>query len=988
MKTFITKKHINTGFVIGLLILLTINVLTYLNTSRHLSDEGTTGTALKIISYSDALVYKAADAESDRRGYLLTESGQFLMKYDRSINEIDTIFGNIKILASDNPKLKPAIDSLGILLSDRTDPIKELSDVRENKLTSPGELTGLLNRSIQRQERIKFVVSEIQREEREFINRLNAENKASSKYILIQIIIGSMIGFIVLITGLVILNKNLTRRAESEKALEENMNWFSTTLKSIGDGVIVTNHLGDITFMNPVAQNLTGWREDEAKGIYLEHVYNLISEDTKERIENPVRTVFKKGELVSHSGKTLLLNKDGMEIPIDLSASPIVSNGRSLDGVVLVFRDMSERRKAEREILRNQKFIQRISESIPNILYVYNVTDSKLIYINKQIKELLGYLPEDVLNREGGFLKDYIHPDDFEAVSDKYKKFNESSDTHVLESEYRIRNSSGDWRWLRSYDVIFSRNDEGLPFQILGTALDITEKKHLEEQIRRYSQHLEEVVERRTSELRLTNERLQEEIIDRINAEKNISEAEEKFRSLVEYSLVGIYIIQDGCFVYVNPKLEEIFGYNHNELTGVNLLDVVESEYMNAVNENTSKILKNEKSDTQYSFKAIRKNGRLIDVDVRGTRMKYKGKMAIIGTLQDITERKEAEDALREQEEYLRTVINSAPNIIYVKDWEGKFKLVNGAASEYYSMKPSEILGKTEAELGKEKDIQKIIEEDREVMNTFEPLIIPEEKFEDEKTGNEKWMQIIKVPLKVKDEKKQVLCILTDITARKMAEENIRTSLKEKELLLQEIHHRVKNNLQIIVSLLKLQSRYISDKRDLEIFNKSRARVETMALIHEKLYRSANLENIHVGNYLCDLTSQILKAYGADSTKVNLEVKSDDVRVGIDTAIPCGLIVNELVSNSLKHAFRINQKGSIEINVNREDCNITLNFKDNGVGLPKHFSLEETKSLGLQLVSTLVKQLDGTIDIDSSSNGITYKMRFPEVVYKNRVNTD
>lgn len=161
-----------------------------------------------------------------------------------------------------------------------------------------------------------------------------------------------------------------------------------------------------------------------------------------------------------------------------------------------------------------------------------------------------------------------------------------------------------------------------------------------------------------------------------------------------------------------------------------------------------------------------------------------------------------------------------------------------------------------------------------------------------------------------------------------------------------------------------------------------------MALIHEKLYRSANLENIHVGNYLCDLTSQILKAYGADSTKVNLEVKSDDVRVGIDTAIPCGLIVNELVSNSLKHAFRINQKGSIEINVNREDCNITLNFKDNGVGLPKDFSLEETKSLGLQLVSTLVKQLDGTIDIDSSSNGITYKMRFPEVVYKNRVNTD
>ena len=985
MKTIIEKKYINTGFVIGLLMLLTINILTYLNTSRHLDDEGLTDSALKIIRYTDVLVYRVADAESSRRGYLLTESGQFLMQYDRSIGQIDTIYKSIKILTSNTPELKPVIDSLGILLSDRGDLVKELSELREIELKSPGEQVNLLNRGMQTQKRIKSIVSVIQKKEREFINRLNAENNSSSKYILIQILIGSIIGFIVLITGLVFLNRNLRRRVESEKALEESMNWFSTTLKSIGDGVIVTNRPGDITFMNPVAQTITGWREDEAKGIYLEHIFNILSEDTKERLENPVRAVFKKGEHVSYSGKTLLLNKDGLEIPIDLSASPIVSNGSSLTGVVLVFRDMSERRKVEREISRNQKFIQRVSESIPNILYVYDVTDSKLIYINKQVQELLGYVPEDILNKEGGLFKDYIHPDDYRVLTEKYKEFNESPDTHVLESEYRIRNSGGEWRWLRSYDVIFSRNDEGLPVRILGTALDITEKKLLEEQIKRYSQHLEEVVERRTSELRLTNEKLQEEIIERINAEKNISEAEEKFRSLVEYSLVGIYIIQDGCFVYVNPKLEEIFGYTHNELIGINCLDVVDSEYRNLVGENIRKRLENEMNDIQYSFKAVRKSGRLIDVEVRGTKMEYEGKMAIIGTLQDISEQKEAEDALREQEEFLRTVVNSAPNIIYVKDWEGKFKLVNKAASEYYSMEPSEILGKTEAELGKETDIQKISGEDMEVMSTFEPLIIPEEKFEDAESGNEKWMQIIKVPLKVKDNKRQVLCIITDITARKLAEENIRTSLKEKELLLQEIHHRVKNNLQIIVSLLKLQSKYIFDNRDLEIFNKSRARVETMALIHEKLYKSTDLENIDVGNYLCDLTAQILKAYGVDSSQVNLDVKSDNVSVGIDTAIPCGLIVNELVSNSLKHAFRINQLGNIKMKICKEDNNIVLYLSDDGVGLPKDFNLEETESMGLQLVTTLVKQLDGTINIESSRNGVNFIMKFPEMKYKNRV---
>jgi len=981
MKTIIEKKYINTGFIIGLLILLTINILTYLNTSRHLDDEGLTNTALKVIRYTDVLVYRVADAESKRRGYLLTESGQFLMQYNHSVNQIDTVFGSIKVLTSDTPELKPAVDSLSFLLFRRGDVIKELSEFRESK---PGEQADLINRGMQTNERIKSIVSEIQKEEREFINRVNAESSKSSEYILMQIIIGSVIGFIVLIAGLVFLNKNLRRRVESEKALEENMNWFSTTLKSIGDGVIVTNHLGDISFMNPVAQLLTGWREDEAKGIYLDHVFSILSEDTRERLENPVRAVFKKRELVSYSGKTLLLNKDSLEIPIDLSASPIVSNGNSLIGVVLVFRDMSERRKVEREMLRNQKFIQRVSESIPNILYVYDITASKLIYINKQINELLGYVPEDMLNKEGGFFRDYIHPDDYKVLTEKYKEFNGSPESQVLESEYRIKNSGGEWRWLRSYDVIFSRNDKGQAVRILGTALDITEKRNLEEQIKRYSQHLEEVVERRTSELRLTNEKLQAEIIERINAEKNISEAEEKFRSLVEYSLVGIYIIQDERFVYVNPKLEEILGYSNNELIGINCLDLVDSEYINIVSENIRKRLENQMNGIQYSFKAITKAGRLIDVEVRGTKMEYEGKMAIIGTLQDITERKEAEDALKEQEEFLRTVVNSAPNLIYVKDWEGKFMLVNKAAAEYYSTEPSEILGKTEEELGKEKDIQKIFEEDRKVMSTLGPMIIPEEKFEDE-SGKVKWMQIIKVPLKVKDDKRQLLCIMTDITARKLAEENIRTSLKEKELLLQEIHHRVKNNLQIIVSLLKLQSKYIYDKRDLEIFNKSRARVETMALIHDKLYKSTDLENIDIGNYLCDLTTQILKAYGADSSQVNLNVKSDNVSVGIDTAIPCGLIVNELVSNSLKHAFRVNQTGNIEIKVYKEDNNIVLYMSDDGVGLPKNFNLEETESLGLQLVTTLVKQLDGTIDIDSSRNGITLVMKFPKVVYKSRV---
>ncbi len=233
-------------------------------------------------------------------------------------------------------------------------------------------------------------------------------------------------------------------------------------------------------------------------------------------------------------------------------------------------------------------------------------------------------------------------------------------------------------------------------------------------------------------------------------------------------------------------------------------------------------------------------------------------------------------------------------------------------------------------------------------------------------------MQTIKVPLPSENGGRRLLYISTDITARKHAEENMKKSLKEKELLLQEIHHRVKNNLQIIVSLLKLQSRYIFDARDLEIFNKSRARVETMSLIHEKLYRSADLSNINMGNYLRDLTGHLFKAYGVGPEDINLVINSEDVNVGMDTAIPCGLILNELISNSLKHAFGSTQKGRIGINVSVENGSINLNVCDNGIGLPKDFDFEKTDTLGLQLVSTLIKQLDGEISIKSSLIGTEY----------------
>jgi two-component sensor histidine kinase len=204
--------------------------------------------------------------------------------------------------------------------------------------------------------------------------------------------------------------------------------------------------------------------------------------------------------------------------------------------------------------------------------------------------------------------------------------------------------------------------------------------------------------------------------------------------------------------------------------------------------------------------------------------------------------------------------------------------------------------------------------------------------------------------------------IARDITGRLRAEEHIRASLHEKEVMLKEIHHRVKNNLQIVSSLLSIQSKYLADPRDARLFVESQDRIRTMALVHEKLYQSSDLASIDFSPYIERLATNLFRSYGGGG-RVNLSLDVGNVYLSVEKAVPCGLIVNELVMNALKYAFPGDRTGEIVVEVRQEGDRMSLAVSDDGVGLPPGFDITKSNTLGLQLVELLVSQLEGTLTI-------------------------
>ena len=325
------------------------------------------------------------------------------------------------------------------------------------------------------------------------------------------------------------------------------------------------------------------------------------------------------------------------------------------------------------------------------------------------------------------------------------------------------------------------------------------------------------------------------------------------------------------------------------------------------------------------------------------------------------------ETRLKRSEETYRTLAENAHDIIFIISLEDRVEYVNKFAANMLGFEPHELVGKLRQNLfpmeiseKQRKNIDKAIETQSTVRSESK-MALPR---------REVWLDTNLIPLKDKKDKIfAVMGISRDITEQKHVEEALRSSLNEKEILLKEIHHRVKNNMQIISSLINLQSDYATDEATVKMFEDSKNRIRSMALIHEKLYNSEDISLIEFSKYIKSLTSKLLEFYSSKTRLITINVISDNITMDIDSAIPCGLIINELVSNAIKYAFPNGNDGNITIRMHQKGENHVLCVEDDGVGFPKDIDFMNPKTLGLQIVHTLTLQLGGNIELEN--NGFT-----------------
>jgi PAS domain S-box-containing protein len=463
-------------------------------------------------------------------------------------------------------------------------------------------------------------------------------------------------------------------------------------------------------------------------------------------------------------------------------------------------------------------------------------------------------------------------------------------------------------------------------------------------------------------------------------AAESIDQGDTRFRLVVEAAPNAMIMVDaEGAIQLLNSQAERLFGYEREELLGKSIEVLLPGDLHamhHAVRGAYMRMPQARRMGAGRDLFGLRRDGTEVPIEIGLNPITTRAGTFVLASIIDITERKRAEQELRASEERFRLLVEDAPNAMIMVDQAGTIALLNSEAERLFGYKRAELLGKPVEALVPERfrETHPQLRGGYHDLAQVRAMGAARDLYGLRRDGTEVPIEIGLNPVRT-TEGEFVLASVVDITERKRAQEQIGAALQEKTVLLNEIHHRVKNNLQVISSLLNLQAGRARDPAVRALISESRDRVQAMALIHQLLFERRDWARVQLGPYLRRLSDLLSSTYGRG--RIELAVDADDVELDVQRAVPCGLLVNELVTNAFKHAFPGDRTGQIHIELRREtEADAMLRVSDTGRGLPADLDIDRIQSLGMQLIPLLAEQVRGTLKIERGP-GARFELRFP-----------
>ncbi|MBW4617910.1 MAG: PAS domain S-box protein [Cyanosarcina radialis HA8281-LM2] len=735
--------------------------------------------------------------------------------------------------------------------------------------------------------------------------------------------------------------------ALARKQVEEALRLTQFAIDRAADAVFWVDSEARFLYFNEAACRLSGYSREELLNM---RVYDLDPNFPPEVWAKSWEELKVKGHLTIEG---YIRTASDRILAVEITANYLQFQGQEAQCTFV--RDISERQAALRdrqraaeEIERTQMFLDSIVENIPNMIFVKDAKDLRFVRFNKAGEELLGYDRSELLGKN-----------DYDFFLSEQADFFTAKDREVLESgslldipSEPIQTKNQGLRLLHTKKLPILDRD-GKPLYLLGISEDITEWQ---------------IAQR-----------------DRLQAEAALRESEERFRQLTENINAVFWMtnLERNQIIYLSPACEQICGYTLADLytSTTRWLDFIHPEDRDRVRKAFFNQLPGHYDE---EYRIIRPDGEIRWIRDRAFPVYNKaGEIyRIAGLAEDITEqqaalreRQQAENALRQSEGQNRAILEAMPDLMLRVKKDGtcldmRFpKSSGGGDFVAIDRHLSEVLS---PEL-----LQRQLRYIELALTTGELQVYEHQLV---KRGQNTYEEL-RISASGPDE---VLIVVRDITDRKLADAQIQASLQEKEVLLKEIHHRVKNNLYIISSLLDWQADTTEDRGMLDVFTEIQNRIQTMVLIHEQLYQSKDLGQVDFGEYIGRLVENLCFSYSQLDSYIQPHLEVASVLLNLETAIPCGLLINELVTNSLKHAFPKGRSGEIYIQFHQDkDELLHLRVQDNGIGIPDRINWQNSPSLGLKLVRILAQQLRAKIECDRT-NGTSFSLTFQELNYRPR----